>query len=128
MSRILIVDDSGSVRRQLRSILEDAQHTVIEACDGKEGLRMARSLDIALIITDVNMPNMTGIEMIRELRKTSQHQETPIFVLTTEGMPAVARSGREAGANAWVVKPFDSPKLLRAVGAALARSKAPSAT
>jgi two-component system, chemotaxis family, chemotaxis protein CheY len=124
MAKILIVDDSRSVRQQLRTILEDDAHIVVEATDGKEGLRMARHLDVSLIITDVNMPHMSGIEMIREIRKTSLHENTPIFVLTTEGTPAVARAGREAGANAWVVKPFDTPKLLGAVHAVLARHTA----
>jgi two-component system, chemotaxis family, chemotaxis protein CheY len=123
MATILIVDDSKSVRQQLRVILESDGHSVVEAEDGLDGIDKAALSRFALIITDVNMPKMTGIEMIREVRRLAHHGKTPIFVLTTEGTPDVARSGREAGANAWIVKPFNAPKLLEAVTVACAKSR-----
>jgi two-component system, chemotaxis family, chemotaxis protein CheY len=119
LARILIVDDSSTSRQQLRVVLESAGHAVAEADDGARGLAEAKRGPFDLIIADVNMPQMNGIDMIREVRKLLMHERTPIFVLTTEGRPDVARSGKAAGANAWIVKPFSAGNLLAAVSKAV---------
>jgi len=115
MSEILIVDDSPTARQQLRITLQGNDYTVSEAQDGEEGLRMAKAGSFDLIIADLNMPKLNGIEMITELRRVPALRDTPIFLLTTEGNPELAQKGKLAGANAWIVKPFKADILLGAV-------------
>ena len=115
MPEILIVDDSPTARQQLRIILQGDDYNVTEAVDGEEGLSKAKLGDFDLIIADLNMPKLNGIQMIEELRKVPAIKETPIFLLTTEGSPEMAQKGKTAGANAWIVKPFNSSILLSAV-------------
>lgn len=112
---ILIVDDSATVRQQLRLCLEMGGYEVIEAANGKLGLEMADKTKVSLVISDVNMPLMNGIDMIRELRKKPNYTKTPIFVLTTESAAAFAQQGKQAGATAWMVKPFKADVLLKGI-------------
>ena len=110
---ILVVDDSSTVRQQLRRIFEDGGYTVIQAVNGAEGLAVAQAEDVDLIVSDVNMPIMDGIEMVAEIRKLDAHQKTPIFMLTTESGGATAARGKTAGANAWIVKPLKPAVILK---------------
>lgn len=110
---ILTVDDSSSLRLATRIALTGAGYTVTEACDGLEGLGKAQSQKFDMIITDLNMPNMDGLSMIREIRKLPIQMGTPIIFLTTESDDAVKQEARAAGATGWLVKPFQPDQLLR---------------
>ncbi|MBB4613394.1 response regulator [Novosphingobium taihuense] len=113
MSNILTVDDSMSVRMAIRLALSGAGHAVSEAADGKEGLDRASSTKFDMIITDLNMPNMNGLEMIREIRKLPIQAGTPIIFLTTESDEGMKQQAKAAGATGWLVKPFVAESLLK---------------
>jgi two-component system chemotaxis response regulator CheY len=113
MSNILTVDDSMSVRMAIRLALAGAGHAVTEAADGREGLDKASSTKFDMIITDLNMPNMNGLEMIREIRKLPQQAGTPIIFLTTESDEGMKQQAKAAGATGWLVKPFVADALLK---------------
>ena len=113
--RVLIVDDSPSIRQQLRVCLRGAGYQVDEAVSGEEGLQVAERSPFDLIITDVNMGALDGLGMIERVRRVPGHVQTPIFVLTTESNRQVVSRGREVGATAWIVKPFQSAQLLAVV-------------
>ena len=113
MRRVLIIDDSEAVRRQVAQTLAPAGYDVVEASDGFEGLSVIRSALPALVLCDLNMPRMGGMEMLAEL---SRSQTVPIMVmLTTEAQPALIRRARELGAVGWIVKPFKADLLVAAV-------------
>ena len=114
-STILIADDSITMRRMVRTALEAAQHTVVEAVDGRAALDRSASVEADLVITDVNMPEMDGFTLVRELRAQPSYRFTPILVLTTEDGDDMKQRGREAGATGWLVKPFDPATLLEVV-------------
>jgi two-component system, chemotaxis family, chemotaxis protein CheY len=111
---ILTVDDSPSIRQMVGLTLKRAGYTVIEASDGRDGLAKLGSTPVHLVITDLNMPNMNGIDMIREARALPQCRFTPILMLTTESQPELKLAGKTAGATGWIVKPF-TPEQLTAV-------------
>lgn len=108
---ILIIDDSPMVRAQMRAFLEHEGHRVEEATNGEEGLARTLELSPDLLLCDVSMPKMNGLDMLGELRKKGVL--TPAFVLTTESTSEMIERGREVKATAWMVKPF-KPKALRA--------------
>lgn len=111
--RVLIIDDSDSIRRQVSQTLRPAGYDVVEAVDGVDGLNMIRTTALSLVLCDVNMPRMGGMEMLTEL---SQEKPTPIIVmLTTEAQPSLIRRAREMGAIGWIVKPFKADLLIAAV-------------
>ncbi len=110
---ILTVDDSSSLRLATRIALTGAGYSVTEACDGLEGLGKAQGQKFDMIITDLNMPNMDGLSMIREIRKLPVQMGTPIIFLTTESDDAIKQEARAAGATGWLVKPFQPDQLLR---------------
>jgi two-component system, chemotaxis family, chemotaxis protein CheY len=118
LATILIVDDSVTVREQVRQALATTAYAVVEASDGVEGLERLRAGDIDLVLCDINMPRMTGIEMLEELRK--QGSKVPIIMLTTEGQPSMIRRAKECGARGWIVKPFRPQLLLMAISNVLA--------
>ena len=117
MSRtILIVDDSASLRTVVKLALNRAGYEVLEAADGLDGLAVLdRHERVHLVISDVNMPSMDGIALVRKLKEHPRHRFTPVIMLTTENQDARMQEGRAAGARAWVVKPFNPPQLLDAV-------------
>jgi len=112
---ILVVDDSSSVRMVVGTALKGAGYDVIDACDGKDALSKLTGKKIHLIISDVNMPNMDGITLVKEVKKLPDYKFTPICMLTTESEQSKMQEGKAAGAKAWIVKPFQPPKLLAAV-------------
>jgi two-component system chemotaxis response regulator CheY len=113
MKRILTVDDSASIRQMVGFTLRKAGYEVVEAVDGKDGLCKAGSEKFDLIITDLNMPNMDGIQMITAVRKLPGAVAfVPILMLTTESQPGKKDEGRKAGATGWIVKPFDANQLI----------------
>jgi len=113
--RVMTVDDSATVRQVLRMALEGADYEVYEAEDGEDALQKLSGLDIDFLITDLNMPKMDGIELIRELRQTPGKRFMPIIMLTSESQPEKKREGKEAGASGWIVKPFKPAQLLAVV-------------
>jgi len=117
---ILIVDDSPTMRQQVRIPLEDAGYTIVEAGDGHQGLaQVDKHPGVALIITDVNMPGMNGLDMLEQLRKDPRHAALPVVVLTTEGKKSLVERAERAGAKGWLVKPF-KPEILLAAARKLA--------
>ena len=109
--RILVVDDSRTMRHMLTITLDSIGFNVVEAEDGVDGLSKARDDKFDLIITDINMPNMDGYELLKCLRLEKSYQFTPIIVITTENSPTTKKRGKEAGATGWIVKPFEPDKL-----------------
>jgi len=112
---ILAVDDSGSLRQMLSFSLKAAGYQVIEAVDGQDGLDKARLQVVDLVLTDQNMPRMDGLTLIKALRALPSYQKVPILMLTTESGDDMKSKGRAAGANGWLVKPFDPQKLTEVV-------------
>ena len=119
MAKILVVDDSASMRQMVEFTLKEAGHQVTVAEDGQAALNVAKGLASDLVITDVNMPNMDGITLIRELRALPAYKFTPILTLTTESATEKKMEGKDAGATGWIVKPFNPEKLLATVNKVL---------
>ena len=113
---ILTVDDSGSLRQMLAFSLKDAGYAVIEAVDGLDGLEKAKQQTVDLVLTDQNMPGMDGLSLIKALRAMKNYQSVPILMLTTESGNDIKAMGKAAGANGWLVKPFDPARLTEVVG------------
>lgn len=109
---ILAVDDSASMRQMVGVTLRSAGYEVIEANDGQEALDYARDHAVDLVLTDVNMPRMDGIELVAELRALPSYRLTPLLLLTTESSPQRKQEGKQAGATGWMVKPFNPDQLL----------------
>jgi len=112
---ILIVDDSETVRQVLKLALGNAGYQVVEAEDGFDALAKLSGAQIDMLITDLNMPNMDGLELIKKVRDEGKHRFTPIVMLTTESSEEKKKAGREAGASGWLVKPFKPEQLLKVV-------------
>ncbi|MCE1162509.1 response regulator [Thiomonas intermedia] len=117
---ILIVDDSASLRQVVNIALASAGYEVIEACDGVDALTKLDGRKIHLIISDVNMPNMDGITLVKEIKQKPDYKFTPIIMLTTESQDDMKAQGQAAGARAWVVKPFQPAQMLAAVSKLIA--------
>lgn len=114
--KVLVVDDSVTVRQQVSSVLEQAGYAVDEAEDGQAGAeKIEADSGISMVICDVNMPRMNGIEMVGRVKKDGARAELPIVMLTTEGNPALIAKAKELGAKGWIVKPFKADHLLAAV-------------
>jgi len=114
--RVLTVDDSRTMRDMLGFTLRGAGFDVVEADDGVKALSVLATTKVDLIITDVNMPNMDGITLIRQVRARPGYASTPILILTTESGDDKKGQGKAAGATGWIVKPFAPDKLLAVVG------------
>ncbi|WP_233233830.1 response regulator [Bordetella sp. LUAb4] len=112
---ILIVDDSASVRQVVGIALRGAGYDVIEGRDGQDALTKLTGQKVHLIISDVNMPNMDGITFLKSVKQLPAYRFTPVIMLTTESQEEKKREGQQAGAKAWVVKPFQPAQLLGAV-------------
>jgi two-component system chemotaxis response regulator CheY len=112
---ILAVDDSSSLRQMVAFSLKAAGYNVIEAVDGQDGLDKAHQQAVDLVLTDQNMPRMDGLALIKLLRELPDYAKTPILMLTTESSDEMKQKGRAAGANGWLVKPFDPQRLIEVV-------------
>lgn len=112
---ILSVDDSVSMRQMVKLTLAGAGYDVMEAADGSEALAVARGRALNMVVTDLNMPVMDGLSLIRELRKLPAYKGIPIIFLTTETEEDKKRLAREAGATGWITKPFQQDQLLAVV-------------
>src|ERR1035437_7146926 len=117
--KIITVDDAATMRKMVSFTLKGAGHEVLEAADGHEALNTLKQHSVDLVITDVNMPNMDGLELTRQLRALPAFARTPIILLTTESDPAKKTQGRSAGATGWIVKPFSQEQLLAVVAKVL---------
>ncbi len=114
MKTILTVDDSPSIRQMIKFTLSENGYNVIEAVDGQDALEKVKSASVNLVITDLNMPNMDGITLIKNLRQNPLFKFTPILMLTTESQETKKSEGKQAGATGWIIKPF-KPEQLTAV-------------
>lgn len=111
----LTVDDSKTMRDMVKYTLTQAGFDVVEAEDGQHALSVVAGKKIDVVITDLNMPNMNGIELIRALRAKAEFRSTPILMLTTESDDSKKNEGKSAGATGWIVKPFQPEKLVQVV-------------
>ncbi|AKU94039.1 Chemotaxis regulator - transmits chemoreceptor signals to flagelllar motor components CheY [Labilithrix luteola] len=111
----LVVDDSMVIRKMVTATLKQLGFETVEAGNGKDALSVAQGKTLALVITDLNMPVMNGLEFIRELRADASHKFTPIVFLTTENENQIREDARAAGATAWVVKPFHPDKIISVI-------------
>ena len=116
---ILAVDDSASMRQMVSFTLKHAGYEVIEAADGREALELARKHTVNLVLTDVNMPEMDGITLVRELRQLAAYKFVPMLMLTTESTQDKKMQGKAAGATGWLIKPFNPEKLLATIAKVL---------
>ncbi len=115
MKTVLSVDDSASVRQMVKLTLTGAGYEVIQANDGAEGLAKARGQAVDMVLTDVNMPVMNGLALIRELRQLPSYKGVPIIFLTTESDEALKREAKAAGATGWITKPVQQEQLVAVV-------------
>ncbi|VAW94069.1 Chemotaxis regulator - transmits chemoreceptor signals to flagellar motor components CheY [hydrothermal vent metagenome] len=115
MTKILAVDDSASIRQMVSFTIKGAGYDVVEANDGVDALSKAKTQKFDLVITDVNMPNMDGISLIKELRNLANYKFTPLLMLTTESGNDKKSEGKSAGATGWIVKPFNPDQLLTTI-------------
>jgi len=112
---IMTVDDSSSIRLMVSFTLRENGYNVTEACDGKDAIQKINTAQIDLIITDLNMPNMDGIELIKHVRSDNRNRYIPIIMLTTESQNEKKMEGKAAGATGWIVKPFKPEQLIMVV-------------
>lgn len=108
----MTVDDSASMRDMIRFTLRNAGYEVIEASDGRDALQKLSTAAPGLLITDLNMPNIDGLELIRQVRQLPSHRYLPIVMLTTESQDAKKQAARAAGASGWITKPFRGEQLV----------------
>jgi two-component system chemotaxis response regulator CheY len=115
MRRILVTEDSATMRSLLIATIESCgDYEVIEASSGFEALRLLPREKVDLIITDINMPDINGLELISYVRKNANYTDTPLFIISTEGREKDVEKGLALGANEYLVKPID-PKRLQAL-------------
>ncbi len=112
---IMTADDSASIRQMVSFTLKGAGYDVIEASDGKDALAKLSGATVHMLITDLNMPNLDGIGLIREVRAKPAYKFIPIIMLTTESQDTKKQEGKSAGATGWIVKPFKPEQLLAVV-------------
>ena len=117
MGKVLIVDDSETVRTQLKRVFEEDGFIVLEAENGRVGLEVLKekASEIDIILCDVNMPEMGGLEMVRLVHENEELNKIPIFMLTTEASKVSKEIGKDAGVKAWITKPFNPEKVLKAI-------------
>lgn len=112
---VLVVDDSSTVRQQVSLALKQAGFATLEAADGREAIAaLDANRHIDMVVCDVNMPNVNGLEMVERVKARPEFGKLPILMLTTEGQPSLIKRAREAGAVGWIVKPFDANQLVQA--------------
>jgi len=115
MKTILVIDDSPSVREHVCQALDSGGYHTLQAADGVAGLAsLQEHADIALVLCDVNMPHMSGLDLLDELSKTGRLRSVPFVLLTTQGQPSLIERAKKAGAKGWIVKPFKPALLLAA--------------
>jgi len=114
--KILIVDDSRTIRQQVNFTLSKSGFQTVEAGDGQQGIdALEQNPDVAMIISDVNMPNMDGLQMLEAIKANPQFSALPVVMLTTEGAADLLERAKAAGAKGWLVKPFKPDQLIAVV-------------
>ena len=113
--RIMTVDDAASVRQLVSFTLSNEGYEVVEASDGKDAIRKLENTQVDMVVTDLNMPEMNGIELIKNLRAQAKYRFIPIIMLTTESQAGSKQEGKAAGATGWIVKPFQPEQLIGVV-------------
>ena len=111
---LLIVDDSAAIRKILQRVLQQTElplGTIFEAADGRQALEVLRQHPVNLVLSDINMPNMDGLEFLRALRASTEWQHLPVIMITTEGSPAKVAEAVSLGATSYVRKPFTADQL-----------------
>lgn len=115
MKTVLAVDDSASLRQMVSVVLRGGGYDVVEAVDGLDALSKMAGRELDLVLTDLNMPKMDGLEFTRQLRAMPAYKFVPVILLTTESNTEKKLQGKAAGATAWIIKPFDPDQLLAVV-------------
>lgn len=114
--KVIVIDDSRTIRQLVGIVLTQAGYDVLEAADGLEGAeKITLESDLAMVLCDVTMPRMTGLEMLEVIKRDVKNVALPVVMLTTEGQPALIARAKQAGAKGWIVKPFKPELLLAAV-------------
>ncbi|PJE01610.1 MAG: two-component system response regulator [Leptospira sp.] len=113
--KILIIDDSAVFRKIVSVHLKNAEFELIEAVDGKDAIEKLKDIKVDLIVSDMNMPNMDGLTFIKTVKADPAIKFTPIVMLTTESQEEKKKQGLEAGARAWLTKPFSPEELLQTI-------------
>lgn len=112
LKKILIVDDASLIRNIAQKAVLEAGHEVVLVTNGKDGLAAVEKGDIDFVFSDINMPIMSGMEMIEKIRSQDKFRYLPIVMLTTENTPELQKQAQELGVKAWLVKPFNKEKFL----------------
>jgi two-component system, chemotaxis family, chemotaxis protein CheY len=116
MSKVIMtVDDSASIRQMVRFTLTQAGYTAVEAVDGADAVAKLSQSPVDMVITDLNMPKMDGVELIRQVRAMQKLKFIPILMLTTENKDTKKQEGKAAGATGWIVKPFNATQLIEVI-------------
>lgn len=113
--KIMVVDDSNAIRQSLSFTLKSAGYEVVEAANGVDALNLMKQHTVGLFISDVNMPEMDGITLLKKIKEDKDYNHTPVIMLTTESSGEMINEGKSAGAKAWMIKPFTPDQLLDAV-------------
>jgi two-component system chemotaxis response regulator CheY len=114
--RVLVVDDSATVRQQVGNALREAGFDIVEASDGLDGAaKIDGDRSISMVICDVNMPRLNGLEMLEKVKRDPKNASLPFIMLTTEGQPALMDRAKKFGAKGWIVKPFKAELLVGVV-------------
>ena len=117
MKRVLVVDDSQTIRHEVAAALQQAGFETVEARDGLAGLECARQQPFSMIILDVNMPRMGGLELLDHLKQDAVTSGIPVLMLTTEAQPSLIQRARKAGAKGWMIKPVKMTQIVSTVAA-----------
>lgn len=112
---IMTVDDSASMRQMIKFTLEKSGYDVLDAVDGEDALKKLQGQKVHLVVTDLNMPNLDGIGLIKRLKEKPEYKFVPVLMLTTESQDSMKKEGRAAGAAGWIVKPFKPEQLIGVV-------------
>ena len=112
MKTVMTVDDSASIRQMVSFVLKGAGYDVVQAVDGLDAFSKLKGQELHLILSDINMPKMDGLEFTRRLRAMPEYRFVPVVLLTTESHPEKKQEGKAAGATGWIVKPFSPDQLL----------------
>lgn len=115
LKKVMTVDDSPTVLKVLNIALTDAGYQVVEANDGQEAIDKLTQTDVDLLVTDLNMPNMDGVELIKQVRQRPGNRFMPIIMLTAEAQKEMKAAGKKAGASGWITKPFRPEQLLSVI-------------